>query len=423
MKFPWGTGRSARHEAAAAPVTVSERKRRKGSLPGLRTPMVVLLAALIGIGGSGCASLLNSSHSSRATSEITAPLHTSGGSIVDAAGRTVTITGVNWFGFETSTFAPHGLWARNYKSMLDQIAASGFNAIRLPYSNALFRPGNTPNGISYTRNPGLKGLSGLALMDKIVDAATHRGLMIILDQHRPDASGQSPLPSAGPLSEQRWIGDWAMLARHYRSNPLVIGADLHNEPNGPATWGTGNPQTDWRLMATKAGNAVLAVNPGWLVFVEGVDHYQGQSYWWGGDLAAAKRFPVTLSEPDHLVYEAHDYGPGVYNQSWFGAGNFPHNLPSVWEKNWAYLKTENIAPVLLGESGGRSVGNDAEGKWQKALVSFLKQRGIGYTYWSWNPDSGDTGGILNDDWQTVIRAKLNLLRTYQFPAPDVRPGA
>ncbi|HEX5296811.1 MAG TPA: cellulase family glycosylhydrolase, partial [Streptosporangiaceae bacterium] len=149
-------------------------------------------------------------------------MHTDGGSIVDAAGRTVTITGVNWFGFETTVFAPHGLWARNYKSMLDQIAASGFNAIRLPYSNALFRPGNTPNGISYTLNPDLKGLRGLALMDKVVDAATHRGLMIILDQHRPDASGQSPLPAAGPLSEQQWIGDWAMLARHYRGNPLVV---------------------------------------------------------------------------------------------------------------------------------------------------------------------------------------------------------
>ena len=296
MKFPWTTGRSARREAAGAPATADERTHRKRSLLRLRNVMVVPLAGAIGIGGFGCASSLNS-HSGRAASEIATPLHTNGGSIVDAAGRTVTITGVNWFGFETSTFAPHGLWARNYKSMLDQIAASGFNAIRLPYSNALFRPGNTPNGINYTLNPDLKGLRGLALMDKIVDAATRRGLMIILDQHRPDASGQSPLPAAWTLSEQQWIDDWVMLARHYRGNPLVVGADLHNEPHGSATWGTGTPQTDWRLMAQKAGNAVLAANPDWLVFVEGVDHYQGQSYWWGGDLAAAKRYPVTLSVP------------------------------------------------------------------------------------------------------------------------------
>jgi endoglucanase len=338
---------------------------------------------------------------------------------VDAAGNTVTLTGVNWFGFETSTFAPDGLSVRNYRSMLDQMVASGFNTIRLPYSNALFQPGNTPNGINYKLNPDLKGLSGLALMDKIVYAATSRGLMVILDQHRPNQYAQSPLPASGSLTEQGWINDWVMLAKEFRNSPLVIGADLHNEPNGAATWGSGNPQTDWRLMAEKAGDAVLKVDPRWLVFVEGIDNYQGQYYWWGGDLQAAKRYPVQLSEPDHLVYEAHDYGPDVYNQNWFQAKNFPDNLPAVWNRNWAYLKEQNIAPVLLGEFGG-SVGNDTEGKWQSTLVSFLKQHGISYTYWSWNPNSSDTGGILNDNWQTVQSAKLDLLHTYQSPLPQAR---
>jgi endoglucanase len=348
---------------------------------------------------------------------IAVPLHTKGGTIVDAAGRAVGLTGVNWFGFETGTFAPHGLSVRNYKSMLDQIAASGFNTLRLPYSNALFRPGNTPNGINYQLNPGLKGLSGLALMDKIVNAATSRGLMVILDQHRPDQNAQSPLPASGDLSEQQWISDWVMLARHYRSNPLVIGADLHNEPHAPATWGTGNPRTDWRLMAEQAGDAVLAANPHWLIFVEGIDNYNGQGYWWGGDLAGAKRYPVILSEPGHLVYAPHDYGPSVWDQNWFQAKNFPNNLPGIWDSTWAYLKQQNIAPVLLGEFGAQSVGNDTEGTWLRTLIAFLKQHGISYTYWSWNPDPGGTGGILNNDWQTVNQAKLALLHTYQFPLP------
>jgi endoglucanase len=344
------------------------------------------------------------------------PLHTAGGNIVDAAGRTVTLTGVNWFGFETGTFAPDGLWARSYTSMLDQIVASGFNAIRLPYSNALFRPGNTPN-INYQVNPGLKGLSGLALMDKIVSAATSRGLMIILDQHRPDQNAQSPLPASGDLTEQQWISDWVMLAQHYRNNPLVIGADLHNEPHAPATWGTGNPQTDWRLMAEQAGDAVLAAAPHWLIFVEGIDNYDGQGYWWGGDLAGAKRYPVVLSEPDHLVYAPHDYGPSVWGQNWFRAKNFPNNLAGIWDADWAYLKEQNIAPVLLGEFGAQSVGNDVAGEWLRTLIAFLKQHGISYTYWSWTPDSADTGGILSNNWQTVIGAKLDLLHSYQFPLP------
>ena len=81
--------------------------------------------------------------------------------------------------------------------------------------------------------------------------------MIILDQHRPDADGQSPLP--GHRYAQRTAVDQRLghARQHYRNNPTVIGADLHNEPHGSATWGTGNPQTDWRLMAEKAGNAVL----------------------------------------------------------------------------------------------------------------------------------------------------------------------
>ena len=107
--------------------------------------------------------------------------------------------------------------------------------------------------------------------------------------------------------------------------------------------------------------------------------------------------------------------PSVSYQSWFQAKNFPHNLPAIWEKNWAYLKDQDIAPVLLGEFGGQSVGNDTEGKWQRTLVSFIKRHGISYTYWCWNPDSGDTGGILNYNWQTVDNAKLSLLRTYQAP--------
>ncbi|MCW2930453.1 MAG: glycoside hydrolase family protein [Actinomycetia bacterium] len=436
MKFPWPNNRSTSHEAAGDPVAGSGRKHRFRSLSRPRTALVALpLAAIIGVGGFFISSLASShvsaadaadaagtaisANSARLVSDdaddAITPLHTRGADIVDAAGKTVTITGVNWFGLETGTFAPDGLWARNYKSMINQIVASGFNAIRLPYSNALFQPGkNTPNGIDYALNPDLQGLAGLPLMDKIVHAATSRGLMVILDQHRPDQNGQSCLPYSGDLSEQQWIADWAMLAEHYRDNPLVIGADLHNEPCDPATWGTGNPQTDWRLMAEQAGDAILKVNPNWLVIVEGVSSNDGQSTWWGGDLAAAKAYPVQLSEPDHLVYEAHDYGPDVYNQPWFLAQNFPANLAGIWNANWAYLSEQNIAPVLLGEFGG-SVGDTTEGVWQKTLVAFLKQHHISYTYWCMNPNSGDTGGVLDNDWKTVDQAKLNLLHTYMAP--------
>jgi len=76
---------------------------------------------------------------------------------------------------------------------------------------------------------------------------------------------------------------------------------------------------------------------------------------------------------------------------------------------------ENIAPVIVGEFGGRSVGDDQEGIWQRALVSYLRENNISYIYWTLNPNSGDTGGILLDDWQTVDPNKRDLLSGYQFP--------
>ncbi len=384
----------------------------------IRHATMAVVVALVVLAGCGSPAWLRNSAGRIAPAGQQAsngPLHTAGGKLVDASGNEVHLTGVNWFGFETESFAPHGLMVRNWKSMLDQIALSGFNTIRLPYSNQLIDSSNTPTGIDYQLNPDLVGLKGLALMDKIVNGAGQRGLKILLDQHRPDSHAQSNLWYTSSVPESRWMSDWVMLAQHYQGNSAVIGADLHNEPHGAATWGDGNAATDWRLAAERAGNAVLAANPNWLIFVEGIENYHNDYSWWGGNLEGAKQYPVRLSLPDHLVYSAHDYGPGVSWQQWFQAPNFPQNMPAMWDKHWAYLQSDGQAPVLMGEFGGRSVGGDQEGKWQRALVDFLKSRGISYTYWSWNPDSGDTGGILNWDWKTVDQAKMHILSAYQWP--------
>jgi endoglucanase len=337
------------------------------------------------------------------------PLYAQDGQIVDVLGREVHLAGVNWFGFETQSFAPHGLQVRSYQSMLDQIVGLGFNTIRLPYSNQLFDSASQPTDINYALNPDLKGLQGLALMDRIIAAAGQRGLHVILDRHRPDAYAQSDLWYTTKVSEAQWIRDWVMLAWHYRDNYTVIGADLHNEPHGPATWGDGNPRTDWCLAAERAGNAILAVNPRWLIIVQGIETYHGDYYWWGGNLEGAGSYPVRLSHPDKLVYSVHDYGPEIYMQAWFLAPHLSLSLHNTWEKHWAYLQHAGIAPVLLGEFGGRSMGRDVAGRWQRTLVDYVRRNDLNYTYWSWTPDSGDTGGILNDDWTTIDPSKLSIL--------------
>ena len=343
-------------------------------------------------------------------------LHTEGNAIVDANGNRVILTGINWFGLETESFAPHGLWARSLESLLDQIQDLGFNTIRLPYSNELLDSSSLPNNINYDLNPDLEGLTGLEIMDKIIEGAGSRGIRVILDRHRPDSNAQSELWYTDKFDEERWISDWVMLTERYKGNDTVIGMDLHNEPHGAATWGTGDVTTDWRLAAERAGNAILAVNPNLLIVVQGVEQYEGDWYWWGGNLAGAGDYPVRLDHPDQLVYSTHVYGPGVYPQPWFSDPEFPENLPGIWESHWAYLIHENIAPIIIGEFGGRSVGEDPEGIWQRTLVSYLRDNNLSYYYWTLNPNSGDTGGLLLDDWQSIDTEKQNLLSDYQFPS-------
>lgn len=309
---------------------------------------------------------------------------------------------------ETSNFAPIGLDTRSLNDMLDQVVASGFNTIRLPFSNQLLVSAQ-PRGINFVINPQLQGLDGLQLMDRVVDGAGRRGLRVVLDRHRPSADAQTELWYDQQVSEARWIQDWVMLATRYRGNPAIVGADLSNEPHGAATWGDDNSSTDWRLAAERAGNAILAVNPDWLIVVEGVQRVGGDTYWWGGNLVGAEAAPVRLSNPERLVYSAHDYGPEESGQTWLRPPAFPVNLPDVWRSHWAYLQQDGIAPVFVGEFGGRSITDDAEGIWQRALIDFLTRGGFSYTYWVWNPDAW-VGGLLVDGRGNVDQAKLNLLR-------------
>lgn len=391
----------------------------------LRMGIAAAVVAVAAVGGTVTAFAMNSDESGSSTSAVAGkaagsdvkfPLSTKKGDIVDSNGRKVVMTGVNWFGFETGTFAPHGLWTRSLDSMLDQMAKQGFNTMRLPYSNEMFDAKSKPNGIDYKKNPELKGLTGQQIMDKVVKGATDRGIMVILDQHRPDQYGQSELWYSQSLTEKKWLSDWVKLAKRYKNNDRVVGADLHNEPRGQATWGDGNAKTDWRMAATKAGNAIHKVNKNWLIFVEGTDRHKNEQFWWGGDLQGVKKYPVKLDEGNKVVYSAHDYGPGVFNQNWFQAKDFPKNMPAIWKKHWAYIKQQNIAPVLLGEFGGRkTAGNSHEAIWQNALMHYLKKNGISYTYWTWNPDSGDTGGVLNKDWKTIDKNKMKMLSEYQMP--------
>ena len=364
--------------------------------------------------------------SSRAATLIELPLSTIGRTIVDAKGKVVLLRGVNWFGIETNTYAPHGLWKRDYKEMLAQIKSLGYNLIRLPYSVAGLRSLNVSDiDFEIGSNKELEGKTPLEVMDLVIQEAERQGLLILLDSHRLNDQQIPELWYGDGFTEADWIDTWTMLAIRYKNQTNVIGADLKNEPHGKASWGDNNISTDWRLAAERAGNAILGVNPNWLIVVEGVEkNVPGQKlpqHWHGGNLEGVKRYPVRLSRSNKLVYSPHEYGAGVYNQPYFSASNFPKNLIDRWQIGFNYIASQNIAPILIGEFGGRQVDlNSKEGIWQNELVKYIQKNNLSFTYWSWNPNSSDTGGILLDDWQSVDLPKQQLL-SQLLPPVQVQP--
>ncbi|MBW4500743.1 MAG: cellulase family glycosylhydrolase [Scytonema hyalinum WJT4-NPBG1] len=346
---------------------------------------------------------------------IELPLSTRGAKILDAKGQQVLLRGVNWFGTETETHVPHGLWKRDYKEILAQIKSLGYNLIRLPYSLEALRSPNI-NGIDFSigSNKELEGKTPIQVMDLIIQEAQRQGLLVLLDNHRLSDQRISQLWYEDGFTEADWIDTWKMLAYRYKNQTNVIGADLKNEPHGKASWGTNDLATDWRLAAERAGNAILDVNPNWLIVVEGVEKnvptQKLPKHWQGGNLEGVKRYPIRLSRRNKLVYSPHEYGPRVADQPWFWEPKFPKNLIDRWQIGFHHISSQNIAPIFIGEFGGRQVDtNSKEGIWQNEFVKYIKQKKLSFAYWSWNPNSADTGGILLDDWLSVDIPKQQLL--------------
>jgi endoglucanase len=377
--------------------------------------------------------------------------HTSGNQILDANGNPVRIAGINWYGFETPDEIAHGLWAQDYHTIINDIKNLGYNTIRIPFSNQMVEDPIVPQNLSFTGNSGpintdLEGLNALQDLQKIVDYAGQAGLKVILDDHRSEAGESAEangLWYTSTYTSQDWVNDWVTLARMFAGNPAVVGFDLRNEPHTPAgdtyaqgaTWGTGDPNTDIRLAYEQAGNAILAVDPNALIFCEGISENPSSSggydsTWWGGDLAEAGQFPVVLNSPGHVVYSAHDYGPNLFQQTWFNSSTTPASLDAVWNQFWGYLYADGTAPVWVGEFGTDNTAADissttpgSQGQWFSALVSYLtSNKWMGWTYWALNGE--DEYALLDSNYDPapVSAAKQDLLATIQFPLPGAVTG-
>jgi endoglucanase len=452
---------------------------------------------------------------------------TSGTKVLTPSGSQYTISGINWYGFETTDAVAHGLWSDDVSTILNMVKSYGYNTVRIPYSNQMWESDPVPSNDSGC--PSCVGLHSRDVLAKIINYAGSIGLHVILDNHRSEAGNsaeQSGLWYTSQYPESNWINDWLSAQRwvhgiaqtqgatdtisvNYLASdgfPTVIGYDLRNEPHTASTYGTGaqwgsgdgiNPASnpnpnpfspscvsssscyDWRLAAERAGDSILgdSASHGWsnpLIFVEGISNYPTpsgtqaagpyDSDWWGGNLLGVNGNSGNAGAPivfntggnasslgsavnNQIVYSAHDYGPEIYQQTWFNSntcfasGCSSSSLVDTWNHYWGYLAKPNginpswpghssfpwsntgaapytTAPVWLGEFGTgnsssevSSTGAGSEGQWFNDMINYIKNSyngtagfpvNLNWTYWALNGEDSDA--LLNSSYNGLAYA-------------------
>ena len=366
-------------------------------------------------------------------------LSVKGNKIVDSNGKEVWLTGVNWFGYNTGTNTFDGLWTCDLNSSLSEIANRGFNLLRVPISTELINSwaaGEYPEAnYNHATNAYLTGMNSLEIFDYIVGQCRANGIKIMIDMHcaKTDAMGHMKnMWYEGDVTEKDYLDALSWIANRYKNDDTIIAYDLENEPHGKANesprakWDSSKDSDNWKYVAEKAAMAVLNENPHALVMVEGIEIYPRDikkngdfsstspsdyySTWWGGNLRGVKNDPIDLGKYNsQLVYSPHDYGPAVYQQEWFkGDYTYESLKRDAWQDNWLYIYDTDTAPLLIGEWGGFMTQPNL--KWMTYLRQLIKEKRINHTFWCFNANSGDTGGLVKDDFTTWDEEKYEFVK-------------
>jgi aryl-phospho-beta-D-glucosidase BglC (GH1 family) len=396
--------------------------------------LLLALTACGGGGGSGDGSAGASGQGGNAGGPPAATANPTGvgyftqaGKIFDAAGQEVQIRGINHFGFNNPNLRPEQLWRMGWKEQIAQMKSLGFNAIRLLFvPDTLYSTTPIVNGpgqifIDENLNAELIGKTPLQVLDLWMAEADRQGMYVLLNMYSVSTQTQYPTwfvsnPADFHLvynnqayTKENWARDLAFVAQRYAHLSHFFGIDLYNEPHDNVRWSAGdanatNPAYFWKEAAEFASAAVLAANPRLLIFVEGSNgNYDGVENSnipmnWAENFQPQAYKPLNIPA-DKLVLSPHTYGPDVFMKSSFSASNFPANLAADWDA--LFGKFSPTHAVVIGEFGGY-YGPGPSGQqdvaWQNAFVQYLRSKGIRNSfYWCYTPNSGGTGGILDDN--------------------------
>ncbi|MFI1258873.1 glycoside hydrolase family 5 protein [Streptomyces netropsis] len=355
------------------------------------------------------------------------PLSTRGRYVVDADGNRFRLRSGNWHGAsgtyngsgdindpanhhagEKADQMPLGLDRAPLSRILGGFHELGLNSIRLPFSNEMIKDTRPVSDASVAANPRLRGKTPLQVYDAVIQELTDQGFAVILNNHTSSSKWCCGLDENAMWNSNQttaaWEADWIAMAKRYKGNSRVVGADLYNEvrphnidfPN----WGENGGGQDWFSAAQRAGDRILTeANPDLLIIIEGIN-WRGVPGLGGHrpHLQPARTLSHTLVVSDKLVYSAHFYGYTGSKHTGASGGLgatsdpryqdlSPTELKATLNREAFFVSQENgrhyTHPLWISEFGvgGRTETDQKSKGWFRNFVQYLIDTDADYAYW------------------------------------------
>jgi endoglucanase len=204
----------------------------------------------------------------------------------------------------------------------------------------------------------------------------------------------------GEVTEDEFIERWKTVLWEYGHYSNILGVDLKNEPHGNIRW------PFWGEFVRRAISSIEQSVPYYqgLFFVEGIQDPYDHSVWGGSFSKLEDSLGVVPSA--RIVFSPHVYGVSVRGQVALDDSD------KMWDEWFAFIQKKYQNPLCIGEIGGWFDGDDET--WHERVLSYLQRLKIQNAfYWCLNPNSVDTGGILDFDWTTLNMEKIEFCNELQ----------
>ncbi|MFJ9833716.1 cellulase family glycosylhydrolase [Streptomyces sp. NPDC101169] len=309
-------------------------------------------------------------------------LHVSGGKLVDAAGRTRRLLGVNRSGGEFMCVQGHGIWDGPVDdAAIEAIADWKANAVRIPLNEECWL------GLSNVK-PEYGGANYIDAVKDLVARVEAHGMTPIVEMHW--SYGQYTGNSAGcsdvhatcqkPMPDMRYAPSfWASVASTFKDDRAAV-FDLFNEPYPDrATSGAADAWKCWRDGGTCPGISYEVA--GMQDLVDSIRGVGAKNVIMAGGLAYSNDLSqwLTYRPTDSAGNLAAAYH--VYNFNTCSS-------ESCWNSTLAPVAAQ--VPLIAGEVGENTCSHG----FTDQVMKWFDDRNLSYLGWTWNTWDCSSGPSL-----------------------------